>query len=193
MDESISRDDEIVRSVLEGEVDRFEELIRAYKDRVFRLLLPRLPRDEVEIVAQDVFLSAFRSLESYVPRKPFERWISRIALRRCADYWRRRGRNRETPESQLSEAQRNWLERTAATDRGERAEEVEYAREILELVLDRLGADDRMLVDLVYLSGMSLKEAASLTGRSPAGTKVRAMRARRKMRAIIESLMEDEK
>lgn len=189
----ISNDFEIVQAVLDGALDRFEELVATHRKRVFQLLGTRLPLDEIEAIAQDVFLAAFQSLKTYVPRQPFENWISRIALRRCADYWRKCGRNREIPESQLSEEQRHWLEQAGANERHDREEKLETARETLNLVMDKLEADDRMLVDLVYLSGMPLRETAAVMEWSLANTKVRAMRARRKMRGIIKTLLEDEK
>lgn len=184
-----------IRRVLDGDVDVFAELIERHRNHVFSIVAGRVAADAVEEVAQDVFVDAYRSLRTYSARKPFEHWIARIALRRCCDYWRRQRRTRETAVSQLGEEQRDWLDHIgagASAANFEREMARQECREILDWLLERLDADDRMLIDLVYLSGLPLKEAAATMEWSLANTKVRAMRARKKMRRLIEELLEDE-
>lgn len=185
----------VVRRVLDGDVDAFEQLITTHQNHVFRIVGGRVPADAVDEVAQDVFVGAFRSLSSWDGKKPFEHWLARIALRRCCDYWRKHGRSREMAVSQLGEEQKEWLDRVGAGLSNEQfAQETrrQECREILDRLLMCLSAEDQMLVDMVYLSGLSLKEAADVLEWSLANTKVRAMRARKKMRRLIGQLLEDE-
>ncbi|MCF7849521.1 MAG: RNA polymerase sigma factor [Kiritimatiellales bacterium] len=187
-----SKDAAIIQRVLDGDVDAFEHLIGRHRNHVFGIVAGRVPSGAVEEVAQDIFVDAFLSLNAYSDRKPFGHWMARIALRRCCDYWRRHGRNRETAVSQLGEDQREWLDRVGAglsNEDFERETKRQECRETLDWLLERLDAEDRMLVDMVYLSGLPLKEAAAAMEWSLANTKVRAMRARKKMRILIEELL----
>jgi RNA polymerase sigma-70 factor (ECF subfamily) len=109
-------------------------------------------------------------------------------VRTCYDYWRKHYRYREIPMSSLSEAHREWLDRilsdvsvTSWEDVSRRRE----AREILDWGLNQLSAADRMVLELVYLEGESVKEAARLLGWSVANVKVRAFRARRKINKLL--------
>lgn len=74
-----------IRQVLAGEVDRFEVLLRKYSDRVFSMVGRKVPAGDVAAVAQEVFVSAFRSLGSFEAVQPFEHWLARIVRRRCCD------------------------------------------------------------------------------------------------------------
>jgi RNA polymerase sigma-70 factor (ECF subfamily) len=185
----------VVRRVLDGDVDAFEQLVAAHRDHVFRIVGGRVPVDAVDEVAQDVFVDAFRSLNAWDGKKPLEHWLARIALRRCCDYWRSHGRNRETAVSQLGEDQKEWLDRVGAGLSSEQfalETQRQECREILDQLLARLSAENRMLVELIYVSGLSLKEAADVMEWSVANTKVRVLRARKKMRRLIERMLEGE-
>ena len=70
-------------------------------------------------------------------------------------------------------------------------EETKAARELLDIVLGRLPAKDRMALTLVHLEGRSVGDAAELLGWSAVNVKVRAHRARRAMKGMIEKLMNE--
>src|SRR5262245_37002426 len=81
----------LVRAVLDGAPDAFSELVRLHQRRVFRLVGRFFRRrEDVEDVAQDVFLTAWRKLSTYRADSPFEHWLTRICLNRCYDHLRRR-------------------------------------------------------------------------------------------------------
>ena len=178
-----------IRRVLDGDVNAFEGLIHAHEASVLRILRRHLPPDAVPDVAQEVFVKAYQSLPDFRGRSPFRSWLSGIAVRTCYDYWRVRYRSREISESTLSEDGRDWLERTAATGAGEDFAEDQRRRDIreaLDWALAHLSAEDRMVLELVHLEGHSTKEAAKLLGWSTANVKVRAFRARGKLRKLLE-------
>ncbi len=185
----IETDDlETIRRILEGRVDEFERLLTKYRARVFSIVLNHVPPDHADEVAHETFIRAFRSLAGYSRRHPLEHWISRIAVRTCCDYWRRRGRCPEIPVSALSEEHRAWLER--AGDGGSKAEcEAAAARreaaEVLDLALARIDAGSRAIVVMLYAEGRTVSEAARLLNWSAARVKARAHRARHALRKII--------
>ncbi len=186
-------DDEIIRRVLGGEVNAFELLLVRYNSFVRALVSRHVPGDRIAEVAQDVFISAYRTLSGFTGRGGFKQWLARIAVRRCCDFWRERGRQRETPFSQLTEEHMNWLEGVSTsgdTEADDRALARLEATEILEHALSRLSAEDRTALTLVYLEGMPPKEAADLLGWSHVLLRVRVHRAKSALRKIISGLLE---
>jgi RNA polymerase sigma-70 factor, ECF subfamily len=178
-------DADIIRWVLEGNTSAFEKLLAKYKNYVFAIVNRHIPRDQVEDVSQEVFLRVYQSLRKLKNADSFKTWLSAITLRTCYDYWRKRYRSKETPVSTLSSEQREWIEQTisdtSSEDWEKRGREKE-AREVLEWLLALLNPAERMVIDLVYLEGLSSKEAAGLLGWSEANVKVRAFRIRQKLR-----------
>lgn len=181
----------IVQRVMDGEPNAFEALLRRYEQPVLGILKRHLPIAQVEETAQDVFIRAYQSLPGFRQNGSFRQWLSAIAVRTCYDFWRKHYRNREIPMSTLSEAQSSWLEKTLS-DTSEEAHEargrMREAREVLDEALGRLSPEDRMVLDLVYLEGLTGKEAAELLGWSVANIKVRAFRSRKKLEKILTGL-----
>lgn len=178
-------DSDIIGWVIEGETGAFEKLLTKYKSHVFSIVSRHVPRDQVEDVSQDVFIRVYRSLRNLKRAESFKTWLSAITLRTCYDFWRKRYRSKETPVSTLSTAQKSWIDRTisdaSAADWETRGRENE-AREILSWLLDLLNPAERMVVELVYLEGLSTKEAARLLGWTETNVKVRAFRIRQKLK-----------
>jgi RNA polymerase sigma-70 factor, ECF subfamily len=185
-------DDEIIRRVVGGDVNVFEVLLQRYRRLVFRIVLKHVPHDSAEEVAQDTFVRAYQSLPGYAAKSSFPRWLTTLAVRSCYDFWRNHARNRELPLSSLTEEHQKWLDEVLAPQSRESFLEHtarEEGKEVLGYALDRLPAEDRMVLSLVHLEGLSVKEAAEMLGWGVIKTKVRAHRARREMRKIILELI----
>jgi RNA polymerase sigma-70 factor (ECF subfamily) len=181
----------IVQQVISGDANAFETLLKRYEKTVLGILKKHLPYDQVEETAQDVFVRAYQSLPGFRQSGSFKHWLASIAVRTCYDFWRKHYRNREMPLSSLTEAQANWLEKTLSDASGSSHEDLarqQEAREVLDAALGRLSAEDRMVLELVYLEGLTGKEAAKLLGWSVANVKVRAFRSRKKLKKILTGL-----
>lgn len=192
---SDSEDNEIIRQVVEGNVDAFEFLLTKYKNHVVNLVAKHLPYHHVEETAHEVFIRAYQSLPTFKAISGFKPWLSSIALRTCYDFWRAHYRSRELPVSSLSEKHREWLETVISDssnrsyyDQGSRKE----ARELMDWALEKLSAEDRMVLELVYLEGLTVKEVAKLLGWSAANVKVRSFRSRKKLRKLLSGLSDKE-
>jgi RNA polymerase sigma-70 factor (ECF subfamily) len=186
-------DVQVVRRVLKGDREAFEVLVRRYSRQVFAVVGRHVPVDAVESVAQEAFVSAFRSLGIYEPEQPFEHWLLRIARRRCCDYWRQRQRRREIPDTVLSEEQSSLLERMSARrarDEFERDGRQADAKDLVLQALGQLNPEDRLLVECIYFEQLPLREVAASLNWSLPKAKVRAFRIRKKLRQIIEQLCE---
>ncbi len=182
-----SGDDAAVERVLAGQRDAFEALVRRHEDFVFRLVRRHVPAADAEDAAQEAFLRAYRALPAY-RGGAFRPWLASIVVRTCHDHWRRVYRTRETPMSRLTPEHEKWLESALARSSLQALEDqgaADEAREVLSAGLDRLPPDDRMVLELVYLEGLSGREAAALLGWSPAKVKVRCFRARRRLEGFL--------
>jgi len=187
-------DAEIVRLVVEGKTDAFETLVTRHQAQVFKIVGRHVPRAQVEEVAQDVFVRAFTSLATFSERAPFHHWLASLAVRTCYGFWREAYRSRETPMSALSEEGQKWVEHvlTVQADRSfHQQAAAQEAQTVLHWALDQLSPENRTVLTLVYLEGLSVREAAALLGWSQVNVKVRAHRARLRLRTLLLGLAEE--
>jgi len=189
----IVTDAETIQRVVSGDVNAFEILLRRYKGHVVGVVKSHVPSSELDDVSQNVFVRVYRSLATYRGKSNFKNWLTGIAIRTCYDFWRKRYKHKEVPISNLSERHQKWLGSVMAeqsADAYHAAQGKEEAREVLNWALNRLSAADRMVLTLVYLEGLSGKEAAGYLGWSVANVKVRSFRARNKLKTIVTKFME---
>jgi len=169
-------------------VNAFEALVVKNREEVSRMASRRVPRDRADELVNEVFARAYVSLGNYRGESPFSHWLAVIAARTCHDFWRKDYRNRETPMSVLSIEGRAFVDRIVADGGGASPEELfrrKEAAELLEYALAGLSAMDRMVVVLTHLEEKSAAEAAELLGISRANVKIRAFRARGKLRRAL--------
>ncbi|KAB1442957.1 RNA polymerase sigma factor [Pseudodesulfovibrio senegalensis] len=182
-------DSQAIQRVLDGDVNAFEVLVNRYQNHAARIVGNHVPHARVSEVVQTVFINAFRSLKTYRGDKPFQNWLSRISVRCCYDFWREEYRNRETPVSSLAKESHDLLEHLG-TGRAQEVFEAKSSHEeavrILDWALEQLSPEDRMVVTLTSLEEKSVAEAAELLGWTKVNVKVRAHRARKKLKTIIE-------
>ena len=188
-----SSDEEIVRQVLGGNVNAFESVILRHRVHVLTIVKKHVPENAVEETAQEAFVRAYQALPTFKGTGAFSQWLSSIVVRTCYDYWRKAYRSREIPMSALNEKHAQWLEEVISQMPEEAPDEREpqmEARAILNWALGKLSAGDRMVLELVYLEGCSVKEAAELLGWSKANVKVRSFRARMKLEKLLSKVKE---
>jgi RNA polymerase sigma-70 factor (ECF subfamily) len=188
-----SSDEEIVRQVLGGNVNAFESVIVRHRVLVLTIVKKHVPEDAIEETAQEAFVRAYQALPTFKGTGAFSQWLSSIVVRTCYDYWRKAYRSREIPISALTERHSEWLEEVISQRPEEAPDEREpqmEAREILSWALGKLSAGDRMVLELVYLEGCSVQEAAELLGWSKANVKVRSFRARMKLEKLLSKVKE---
>jgi RNA polymerase sigma-70 factor (ECF subfamily) len=181
-------DDKMIGRIITGEVNAFEPLMKKYKNHVLKIVMKHTPRQNAEEITQDVFVRAFQSLKTYKGKSGFKYWLSSIAIRTCYDFWRNAYRSREIPMSKLTETQQTWLENAIGDDSTLSFEETwsrKEAKEVLDWGLNQLSPEDRMVVELIYLEGLSGKEAAELLGWSLVNVKVRSHRSRKKLEKLL--------
>ncbi len=188
-------DAEVVRDVLRGDRERFGVLLERYKGYIFSIVARYVPYEQVEEVAHEVAVQIYLSLSGFrgTDQAQWKGWISKIAVRTAYAFWRERYRQREIPMDSLTEEHRVWMEAVmgeVSEDRFNRLSEQREALEVLDWALNRLSPKERMVLQLTALDGYSVKEAADLLGWSVPNVKVRAMRARRRLKRVLEEMGE---
>jgi RNA polymerase sigma-70 factor (ECF subfamily) len=149
-------------------------------------------RSLVEEAAQEVFLKAFTQLHSYEGRGSMEGWLTRIATNICLNLIRSAKRRPEFTVSDLTEDENSWLDEKLSEVAGElhrSAERSLVATDLADRVLGALSVEDRLALTMIDGEDASVKEVAQMTGWSESKVKVRAFRARRKVREALEKLL----
>jgi RNA polymerase sigma-70 factor (ECF subfamily) len=176
---------ELISAVKNGDSASFEPLVQKYQARVFATARRYARREsEVEDIVQEVFIKAFQKLDGFRGEAPFEHWLMRLAVRTCYDFLRAHQRRRETVFTELTEPEKDWLDRFVVQPDSAR-EDAEAARQLVEKVLQRLAPPARLIITLLEIEERSVKEIAQLTGWPVPVVKVRAFRARAEMRKIL--------
>jgi len=173
-------DVELVKLAQDGETRAFDELVRRYQDKVFRLCFKILRHEEDAAEAlQDAFLSAFRGLRNFKSESTFSTWLYRIATNAALMKYRRRRdghvsyeQSQSTSEDAEPMAIADWS--TQPLDELLDAE----TREILSREVDRLPANEREVFVLRDIMEQSNEHVARELGLTVAAVKSRLHRAR---------------
>jgi RNA polymerase sigma-70 factor, ECF subfamily len=184
VDPAGSADDrELVRRAQREDKEAFEELIRRHQHRVFAVaggIVKR--REDVEDIAQQVFVKAYFSLKRFDQRAAFSTWLYKITVNECWDLLRKKKVRPLVYEADLSEEQARQVISSAekSKDRPDVSDRLE-ARQRVERLLDALDERDRLMLILKEVEGFSIEEIAEVLDLNANTVKVRLFRARRKV------------
>lgn len=184
---------ECVRRVLAGDLAAAQDLIQHLHPLVQRWVRNHLPRRESEEdLMQEVFLKLLLKLPQYQERPgvPFEHWVSRLAVRTCLDALRAERSRPEWRMADLSDGGREWLDYLTQQQAPPPAStcDAQEARDLVMRLLAQLSPQDRLVLTLLDLEQRSTLEISQLIGWSRPMIKMRAMRARQKLRRIAQQL-----
>jgi len=172
---------------------RDEEAARQLMDRLYPLVLKvvrsHLPqRTSEEDLVQTVFMKVFANIHQYQGRVPVEHWVSRISVNTCLNALKAEKIRPELRWSDLSPETQRVMDSLAADDAGAPDTNGATARELLKKLMARLSPPDRLVVTLLHLEEKSVAQVQALTGWSGPVVKVRAFRARKKLRRLLNQL-----
>jgi RNA polymerase sigma-70 factor, ECF subfamily len=176
-------DRELVRRAQGEDQEAFEELLRRHQHRVFAVaggILRR--REDVEDIAQQVFVKAYFSLKRFDQRAAFSTWLYKITVNECWDLLRKKKVRPLVYESDLSEEQAKQViaaegKNSSGPDISERLE----ARERVERLMEGLDERDRLMLILKEVEGFAVEEIAEALDLNANTVKVRLFRARRRI------------
>ncbi|HUO85376.1 MAG TPA: sigma-70 family RNA polymerase sigma factor, partial [Thermoanaerobaculia bacterium] len=182
----------LVARILEGDRDRFADLVRRYERRVINYVYRITHRyEEAHDLAQEIFVKVYMALDRYDPRFQFSTWIFRIAQNAAIDAIRKK----TLPEEPLTRPDRReggereieFAADGVAPDRAVRNKELSAA---IDDAVDRLPEDYRELIQLRHFGELSYEEIATLK-QLPLGTvKNKLFRARNMLKTDLEPYLE---
>lgn len=183
-------DAELVRLAAAGDEAAFEQLFLRHRRRV-ALIAGRFfrRREQIEEVVQESFTKAYFALTDFSNQQDasFAAWLARISFNVCYDELRRQKRRPESVLSEVSEAESTWLKEQLRAE--DDVESAAVARDLATKLLSRLSAEDRLLLVMLEVEGLSVAEIAELTKWSVSKVKVRAHRARASLRRVLERFL----
>lgn len=178
-----------------GDAAAAESLIMHLHPLVRRLVRNHLPRRESEEdLAQEVFVKIFQRLGSYTPREgvPFEHWVSRLTVRTCLDALRAERARPEWRFSDLGDGEAKWMDFLTSRQAEPPAHHASDAKAVVARLLAQLSPADRLVLTLLDLEQRTTVEISRITGWTRAMVKMRAMRARSKLKKIARHQMKSE-
>ena len=137
-------------------------------------------------------MKAFTQLGSFEGRGSLEGWLTRIATNTCLNMVRSSKRRPESTISDLTEDEQGWLDQHSVNESGEQrsVENSVVAADLADRLLAVLPPEDQQALLMIDGEDASIKEVAEATGWSESKVKVRAFRARRKLREAMEKLLD---
>lgn len=169
-----------IERVKGGDSDAFGALVDAHKDMIYTVCLRMLSSEaDAEEAAQDVFVKAFRSIESFQAKAKFSTWLYRIAYNHCISVIRKKVKMidlvDDIPEGEVDEGELNGLDSISTEERSK----------YLKMAIESLAESDAVVVTLFYYDELSLEEIAQVTGLSNSNIRIKLHRSRKKMYQVI--------
>lgn len=169
--------------VRRGDDDAARELVAHLYPLVIKIVRAHLPRRVAEEdLAQEIFLKMFANLGQFRGVVPFEHWVARVSVTTCLDQLRAQKRRPELRMADLSETEAEMLDVVTAGQNEPHPSQAMAARELVAKLLECLSPQDRLVITLLDLEEKSLAEIRQITGWNETLIKVRAFRARQKLK-----------
>jgi RNA polymerase sigma factor (sigma-70 family) len=179
---ALAHDDEAARELVRHLYPLVAKVVRAHRPR----------RTAEEDLCQMIFIKVFNNLTKFSGQVPLEHWVSRIAVNTCLNQIASEKVRPELRHADLTQEEAAVIEQLTTSQDDLNPGNRFAARELVEHLLERLKPAERLVIDLLYLKGHTVDEVRQLTGWSAPLVKVRAFRARQKMRQHFERLSAEE-
>jgi RNA polymerase sigma-70 factor, ECF subfamily len=175
-------DFELIKRAQAGDSAAFNEVVLAYRKRILGTISRLIGRPEdVEDVGQEVFVRLYFSLDQLRSPEVFEPWLYRLVVNTSYDYLRKQKRRQESRMADLSEEQVLMADAEASGDFDREERRRAGIREFVNSLLDAVSEEDRILLTLKEVEGLSLKELEKIYGANENALKVRLFRARQRV------------
>ena len=181
-------DKHYINLVLQGNTNAFSILINEYKDIVFSLAMKMsINKEDAEEVAQDAFVKAYKSLNSFKSESKFSTWLYKITYNTCLDYLKKNKNQKNIIQiDTIIEAKVDNLSNAI------NAIELEERRKIIDESLQLLPYDETFLLILFYFDDQNINEIAEILGINSSNVKIKLHRSRKKLATILSTKFENE-
>jgi RNA polymerase sigma-70 factor (ECF subfamily) len=185
---------ELIERARSGDSSAFNQVVLAYRKRILGTISRLIGRPEdVEDVAQEVFVRLYFSLDQLRTAEVFEPWLYRLTVNASYDYLRRAKRRSESRMADLSEQQEMIADSIAGGKQMDEEKHKGQIREFVNALFHHVSEEDRLLLTLKEVEGLSLKELEAIYDVSENALKVRLFRARQRVLKAYHSAVADGK
>jgi RNA polymerase sigma-70 factor (ECF subfamily) len=182
-------DFELIQRARDGDHAAFNQVVQAYRKRILGTVARLIGRiEDVEDVGQEVFLRLYFSLDQLRTPEVFEPWLYRLTVNACYDHLRRQRRRGESRMADLSEHQVVMADAVAGRKNQMEADRRKRITETVGALLGAVSEQDRILLTLKEIEGLSLKELEKVYGVNENALKVRLFRARQRVLKAYEAM-----
>ena len=181
--------DALVQAALRHDDNAARELVRRLYPLVAKMVRSHRPRrTSEEDLCQMIFIKVFQKLSQFSGKVPLEHWVSRIAINTCLTQIESERVRPELRHADLTEEEEAVVKNLATASEELAPDNRLASRQLVEHLFEFLKPVERVIIDLLYLEGRSVEEIHQITGMGTAAIKVRAFRARQKMKAQLTKL-----
>lgn len=181
-------DFELIERARSGDGGAFNQVVLAYQKRILGTIARLISRPEdVEDVGQEVFLRLYFSLDQLRTPEVFEPWLYRLTVNAAIDYLRKQRRRQESRMADLSEQQVMMADAAAGGKQDLEDQRRKGLREAVDSLLGAVSKEDRTLLTLKEVEGLSLKELEKIYQVNENALKVRLFRARQRVLRALNS------
>src|ERR1700675_2299985 len=182
---------EVIERARSGDESAFNQVLQAYRKRILGTIARLIGKPEdVEDVGQELYLRLYYALDQLRTPEVFEPWLYRLTVNAAYDYLRKQRRRQESRMADLSEQQVMIADAVAGSKLDQEGRRRQQVRETVDALLGAVSEEDRILLTLKEVEGLSLKELEVIYRVNENALKVRLFRARQR---VLKSLGESEK
>src|ERR1700690_2211883 len=179
---------ELIERARSGDDSAFNQVVQTYRKRILGTIARLIGRPEdVEDVGQEVFLRLYYSLDQLRTSEVFEPWLYRLTVNASYDYLRRQRRRGESRMADLSEQQVMLADAAAGGKQSGGEQRRNQVKELVDALLESVSEEDRILLKLKEVEGLSLKELEKIYSVNENALKVRLFRARQRVLKAFEA------
>jgi len=184
--EHSNSDFEIIQTVLAGDIQLFEDLVKRYQGKVLRLCYSMVGASASEDAAQEVFIRVYKSLHQFKGESSFSTWIYRVTSNHCLNLLSKKKRERTESLEALTEKSREKMSLLPQDQSPLKHLENQQA---VHLILSRMSPEERAILSLREMEGLNYKELSETLDISMELVKVRLFRARKSFIEIAKKIL----
>jgi len=182
-----ARERQLVRRLRDRDERAFRELVSEHRDKVFNLTLRMLGnRAEAEDVAQEVFITVFKTIDGFREEAKLSTWLYRVTVNHCKNRIKYLARRHDRDRDPLDEKTENTVRMPEGPSvRPDRAVEGAQVEKVIQEAIATLDDDHRVVVILRDVEDLSIDEICEITGLPDGTVKSRLHRARLALRKKV--------
>ncbi len=180
-------DEELVEDVKKGNIDAFEDIVKKYENKVYGIVFHMMKnQNEVEDLAQEVFLKVYKNLDKFKGDSSLYTWIYKITVNLCLDELKKR-KNIIYLDEKISVEDGEIDKELPSNERSqEELYEDKELKENLHRCINKLPDKQKMMIVLRDIKGFSYDEIAKITNNKIGTVKSQINRARLKLKELLD-------